>query len=143
MTATMRDILEASYQRRTAQPEADLWGLIITEVDPFRRTAAEIASGVTPTNYAYLPGNVLRYGADPTGVADSTTAFNNAILIAPNGRSNQRVFVPVGTYNVTNIEVVNGMWIEGECHGAGANAGSAATVLEGRHKRRGRIPSQH
>jgi hypothetical protein len=111
MTATMRDILEASYQRRTAQPEADLWGLIITEVDPFKRTAVEIAAGVVPTNYAYFPGNVLRYGADPTGVADSTSAFNKAATCG------YRVLAPKGTYLVTNITVLSALYVEGESDG--------------------------
>jgi len=43
-------------------------------------TAAEIAASVTPTNYFYPAYTLLRYGADPTGVSDSTTAFNNAFL---------------------------------------------------------------
>jgi hypothetical protein len=47
----------------------------------FPRTAAEISSGVTPTSYAYIPGDVRRYGADPTGAADSYTAFANAALV--------------------------------------------------------------
>lgn len=44
----------------------------------YPRTAAEISAGVTPTNYAYPPGDVRRYGADPTGASDSTTAIQNA-----------------------------------------------------------------
>ena len=36
--------------------------------------------------------SVLDFGADPTGVADSTTAFNNAIA------TGKRVYVPEGTY---------------------------------------------
>lgn len=41
----------------------------------YARTAAEIAAAITPTNYTYSPGNARRYGSDPTGVADSTGAF--------------------------------------------------------------------
>lgn len=43
------------------------------------RTAAEIAAGVTPINTAYAPGDVRRYGADPSGVADSTSAIQAAL----------------------------------------------------------------
>ncbi len=42
---------------------------------PYKQTAAEIAAGVTPTSYAYGPGDVRRYGGDPIGIADSTTAL--------------------------------------------------------------------
>lgn len=65
------------------------------------RTAAEIAAGVTPTNYAYEPGNVLRYGALGDDSTDSTTAFNNAIA------SNERVYVPVGTYRLTALDAID------------------------------------
>src|ERR1700757_861703 len=41
----------------------------------FPQTTAELAAGVTPTNYAYLPGDVRRYGVDLTGAADSYAAF--------------------------------------------------------------------
>lgn len=46
--------------------------------DDHKITAAELAAGVTPVNYAYAPGALRRYGADPTGVADSHTALLNA-----------------------------------------------------------------
>jgi hypothetical protein len=45
----------------------------------YPKTAAEIAAGVIPTNYAYAPGDIRRYGADPTGVADSSPALMSAI----------------------------------------------------------------
>ena len=47
----------------------------------YPQTLAELVAGVTPTNYVYPPGNVLRYGADPTGVADSSVAFASAFLV--------------------------------------------------------------
>ena len=40
--------------------------------------------------------SVLDFGADPTGVADSTTAIQNAI------NSGGRVYAPVGTYRISN-----------------------------------------
>ncbi|MDR5728329.1 MAG: right-handed parallel beta-helix repeat-containing protein [Terriglobia bacterium] len=55
-------------------------------------TAAETAASVTPTNYRYPPGNVIRYGADPTGAADATAAINAALTC------NSSVYVPAGTY---------------------------------------------
>lgn len=50
------------------------------------RSTAEITAGVTPTNYAYIPGSFLRYGAKGDGVNDDTTALENAFLC------NQRVY---------------------------------------------------
>ncbi len=45
---------------------------------PYAITAAEITAGVIPTNLAYRPGSLQRYGADPTGAADSSAAITNA-----------------------------------------------------------------
>lgn len=46
----------------------------------YPRTSAEIAAGVTPTNYAYPPGDVRRYGfSGDAGVTDNTTALTNAL----------------------------------------------------------------
>ena len=52
-------------------------------VSYWARTAAEIAASVTPVNYAYAPGAIERYGADMTGVADSSTAVANALKALP------------------------------------------------------------
>jgi hypothetical protein len=55
----------------------------------WRRTDAEVAANVTPTNYFYEPGDIRRYGADPTGAVDSYPAVvqallaNNVVLFAP------------------------------------------------------------
>lgn len=67
------------------------------------QTAAESAAGVLPVNYFYPEGNVKRYGADPTGIADSTTAINGAIAVAAHmpGISGGFVYLPAGTYKTT------------------------------------------
>jgi Pectate lyase superfamily protein len=86
----------------------------------YPQTAAEIAAAVTPTNYAYPPLNVLRYGADPTGNVDATAIINNAISVAfrQNGGS---VFMPAGTYKISNtITMQDGVSILGA--GCGSNA---------------------
>jgi hypothetical protein len=55
---------------------------------------------LTKVSYAMINGeyvNVLDFGADPTGVADSTTAIQAAIDSVPGGT----VYVPAGTYKTS------------------------------------------
>jgi hypothetical protein len=68
----------------------------------YPRTSAEISAGVTPTDYAFPSGNVRRYGADPTGVSDSASAVENALLC------NQRIFFPEGLYTISRTIAVAG-----------------------------------
>lgn len=74
----------------------DIIGQII-----YPRTAAEIAAAVFPIHYINPPGSVLRYGADPTGGLDSSTAWTNAI------KANAFVFddYPGGGSYLFNTEV--------------------------------------
>lgn len=65
----------------------------------YPQTAGEVAVSVTPTNFIYPPGNVLRYGADPLGSADSALAFLNAQKVAT--QSSIELFIPGGTYKST------------------------------------------
>lgn len=62
------------------------------------RTAAEIAAGVTPVNYAYEPGNLLRYGADFSGAVNSAAALQAAFDQYEIGGA--PVYAPSGTYRV-------------------------------------------
>lgn len=62
-----------------------------------QQTAAEIANGVMPTNFGYAPGHIWRYGADPLGIIDASTAINNALLC------NSLVYGPKGTYKCASI----------------------------------------
>ncbi len=58
----------------------------------------------------------LQFGADPTGTNSSTAAFNNALAVKA------RLRVPAGTYKVSDITVVEGMYIYGDSDGrAGAS----------------------
>jgi hypothetical protein len=67
---------------------------------------------LTKVSFSMIQGeiaNPLDYGADPTGVSDSTTAFTDAIAT---GKS---VFVPKGTYNVNaTLELAKGQELRGE-----------------------------
>lgn len=51
-------------------------------VPTYPLSAAEMTAGVTPTNFSKPYFDVVRYGGDPTGVADSTNAGNNCIAVA-------------------------------------------------------------
>jgi hypothetical protein len=68
------------------------------------------ASRTTDWTYAGIPGgipdtsgwpvlNVTKYGADPTGLRDSTLAIQSAIKDA----TQNRIYFPAGTYRVTNV----------------------------------------
>lgn len=48
---------------------------------PLRKTTAESAAGVTPTNYFYDVGDVRRYGAVGDNSTDCTAAFQAAIAL--------------------------------------------------------------
>ncbi len=61
---------------------------------------AEVAAGATPVRFAHAPGNVLRYGADPAGVEDSTAAIQAAVNLAIS--LNGTVVIPQGTYKLTS-----------------------------------------
>src|SRR5579863_3353675 len=54
--------------------------------------------------------SVVSEGADPTGVNDSTTAFNNAITAAGAGGT---VWIPPGTYDIPGHIIVNNVTVEG------------------------------
>jgi hypothetical protein len=71
------------------------------------RTAAEIANSITPTNYAYAPGNILRYGADASGASNSSTAISNACLVSTT------VYAPAGTY-LCNITITKPVIFTGD-----------------------------
>jgi hypothetical protein len=78
----------------------------------YARMAVEIAAAVIPTSFAYPDGNVLRYGADPTGVADSTYAFQQACLSTyagwvPTSRPRQ-ITVPSGRYKFAGVNTPYG-----------------------------------
>jgi hypothetical protein len=81
--------------------------------------------------------DVIAFGADPTGTADSTSAFNAAILAAVSGNTSPSttartaigpVFIPSGTYKITSdllIQSVVGFQF------IGAGAGTTALRASG------------
>lgn len=74
----------------------------------YPQTAAEISASVTPTNYTYPAGNALRYGADPTGGADSTAALNNCHATL------YLCYYPTGLYKISSGITVPGGGIKGD-----------------------------
>lgn len=101
--------------------------VIGTGLAPNDVTLAETFASVVPINKAYSPYNVLRYGADPTGVLDSTDAFNKATASAAVYTGNdtilkRKIIVPAGTYKLgggnKSVFVRKGQHLEGEGIGA-------------------------
>lgn len=62
----------------------------------YPQTSAESAAGVTPTNYAYPPGDVRRYGGDPLGVIPADTAWTSNVAQA--GKPGGSEMVGPGSY---------------------------------------------
>jgi hypothetical protein len=131
-----RSLLAALLTTALALPHAPA----LAEVNPPAGMVPNAANAVLPTarnNLGASAGNgvnvVTDYGADPTGAADATTAFRNAVNAACNNASPafqaKDVFIPGGVYLLSGtIPVTNGCWI----HGAGRVDGSktaGATVL--------------
>ena len=102
----------------------------------YPQTAAEIAVGVAPTNYAYPPGNVFRYGAVGNNIANDTAAIQAAINQSgqPAGAGAVAAFLPACTgYAVSSsLALVQG----GSLVGAGMdtvniNSSAAAVAFDG------------
>jgi hypothetical protein len=67
----------------------------------YAQTADELAASVTPTNYAYEPGNFRRYGAVVNGSTDDSAAIRAALNAVP--LSGGRVFCwPPGPIKVAS-----------------------------------------
>ncbi|HEY4721929.1 MAG TPA: glycosyl hydrolase family 28-related protein, partial [Anaerolineae bacterium] len=103
----------------------------------YPRTQPEIDALVTPVNYAYPPGNILRYGTNTTpGTTDMTSAIQNAL----NANSGAAVFFPAGTYKIlgqitvpvdTDIIVQNGGVVTLAAGSADLSAATALILCEG------------
>jgi Pectate lyase superfamily protein len=76
---------------------------------------------VAPPRYVARAINVLLFGADPTGHRDSAGALNAAIALAQ--KVHLPVYVPPGTYSVSQHIIVNNVTVEG--------AGSWYTIFKG------------
>ena len=79
----------------------------------------------SPSRPGYINVTAAPYNADDTGVNDSTTALQNAINAA--SAANEGVYIPQGTYKVSQPLDVNNVTIEG--------AGEWYTTLTGSERR--------
>lgn len=123
--AVIRDVIDSIMHRRSsALPDSDFFSVVTS----FQRTAAEIAAGVTPTNYAYATYDVKRYGAIGNGVADDTTAIQTALNLAGANNFTSIYFSP-GTYKVTATLVIPGFNIT--LYGAGVWASQINCAITG------------
>ena len=81
-------------------------------------TTAESSAGVTPTNFEYEPGNVLRYGATGDGVTDDAAAIQIALDLLDGAGVGGEAFFPDGDYLIASaltIPAVSTGWkIRGE-----------------------------
>lgn len=94
-------------------------------VPPIQQTAAEIAAGIQPTNYAYPAGHVFRYGAVGDGTTDDSVAVQSALTMAAayqalTRTSSQRninaAYFPSGAYLIkTPLTVPNGNGVSVRC----------------------------
>ncbi|HEY2316463.1 MAG TPA: glycosyl hydrolase family 28-related protein [Streptosporangiaceae bacterium] len=76
---------------------------------------------VAPPKVVHAAVNVLRFGADPTGHRDASQAMTAAIAFAQ--KVHLPVYVPPGTYSVSQHIIVNNVTIDG--------AGSWYTIFKG------------
>lgn len=73
---------------------------------------------ITKLAFNQINGNVvsvLDYGADPTGVADSTTAFNNLNAFIATQTQPIDVYIPSGTYKVNPLNTTAGLGSSNAC----------------------------
>ena len=63
---------------------------------------SERAAAVIPANLQFAPGDVRRYGADPSGRSDSTQAFLDANAVGSHGGGSIRI--PSGQYKYAPSE---------------------------------------
>lgn len=96
--------------------QADL--VTVLGADPIiRRTTAETAASVTPSNFTYWPGDIRRYGA--VAGTDSTTAIQAALNVASHG--GPAVYIPAGSWPVSTTLTISsgaGVAVIGDSQGS-------------------------
>ena len=82
---------------------------------------------LTKASYSMITGapvNALDYGADPTGVADSTAAIQAAIDVCAGNAASKTVILPAGNYIISStVDVKEGVAVIGEGNSTAFSAG--------------------
>jgi hypothetical protein len=143
-TQWTEDYYQSSYLSQAAVGAA-LWP----------QTSAEVSASITPSNYAYPPGDVRRYGAKLDGTTNDTSAFQAAGLLlnpyAPAGSTVINGSIPIianqvwvfdGTrINITGTtlklftattvndwQILGGLTVIGDNASDGSTSGTAAAI---------------
>lgn len=123
-----RGLLAAALASRSSMTQAE--ATLACGKPCYPPTPAEAVNGVEPSDLSIPPGNVLRWGADPTGVADSTKALQRAVNVgwasgnyaspwSGQGGATPVVMFPPGRYRVTDtVTVPTGVTLRGMGHPA-------------------------
>lgn len=98
---------------------------------PHDRTEREVTAGVTPIDYSYPPGHVLRYGAIADESADSNTqSINTAAIqqaIDAAGVAGEVIFPAIGTFVCNgSLTGLNFQTWRGESYELGAGGSQAS-----------------
>jgi hypothetical protein len=97
------------------------------------QTPTEFAKGIVPVSTVYLPGDIRRYGGDPTGVGASDAALTNAIAVL--GSTGGTITLPGPNANYTfaspiSLNVKSGVVLQGDgTASSGVNSGTRLTYL--------------
>ena len=91
---------------------APVWATISADILPGSPGQTLTTNSSSATEWANAPVDwlnvVTMFGADPTGVADSTTAIQNAINAVPSNGG--VVYLPAGTYKVSSTLTYTGLY---------------------------------
>src|SRR6185312_14392267 len=99
---------QVTANRRVAETVNNILGF--QHDDSRIRTAAEVAAGVTPVNYAYSasPIDPRRYGAAGDGVTDDTAAIQAAINVG--SVEGTEIYIPGLTFLLNAATSLTGAW---------------------------------
>ena len=123
-----RGLLAAAVASRSSEAQAETTPFCGKPCYP--ATPAEAVNGRAPSDLSIPPGNVLRWGADPTGAQDSTDAIQRAVNVAwasgnyaspwsGQGGATPVVLFPPGRYRLTDtVTIPTGITLRGLGHPA-------------------------
>jgi Pectate lyase superfamily protein len=123
-----RGLLAAAMAGRPSVTQAE--ATLVCAKPCYPPTLAEGVNGVAPSDLSIPPGNVLRWGADPTGTADSTAAIQRAVNVgwasgnyavpwSGQGGATPVVLFPPGRYRVRDtVTIPTGVTLRGMGHPA-------------------------